>query len=606
MDNEKIKNLISQMTIEEKVNICCQSSVFCSGGVERLNLPELHMADGSHGIRPEHGKTFKAKESPSEKSSYFLSGIALAATWNTELAELFGKALGREARDKGIDIILAPAINVIRTPLCGRNFEYLSEDPYLISKMAVPIIKGIQSMGVAACVKHFSLNNQEHNRKKADVWLDDGSLHEIYLPGFKAAVMEAGVLCVMGAYNKFRGEYCCQNEQLLIKILKQKWGFNGVVISDWGAVNNTCKAALNDLDIEMGSRKYFSKPLLSAIKKGKIPESVLDDKVRRNLYLRKNIGMLDGSRTQVSLNQAEHQELSHKIASESIVLLKNHKSILPFALENISSIVVIGDNAVRHHATGGGSSDVNAYYEISPLEGITNFVNTYAKDKNIKINFSQGYSNKRKLADSLRQEAVNAACNSDAVVIFAGLNHDIECEGRDRKNMKLPYDQDRLIYDVCSVNPRTVVVIVSGSPVEMKSWINSASAILQMFYAGMESGNAIADILFGKINPSGKLPVTFPKNLKDSPAHFFNSYPGGKRVTYIENIMVGYRYFDTYNIKPEFCFGHGLSYTEFAYGNLKVKYNKEKSETCLSAWSGKPLPIMIPMRKIGCCKKVIL
>lgn len=589
VDIEKeIDNLVVKMTLEEKVGMVHGDGIFSIAGVERLGISSITMSDGPHGVRPEQTRNdFGSANRTDDASTYLPVLSAVAATWNPQLALRFGEVLGQESRYRGKDVILGPGINIIRTPLCGRNFEYMSEDPYLIFSLVEQYIKGVQRQDTAACVKHFALNNQEVRRNDIDVDLSERALREIYLPGFKAAVQKGGVLAVMGSYNKFRDSHCCHNDYLLNQILKKEWGFSGAVISDWGGVYSTKEAAMNGLDIEMGTKVpvsgkrddfdnyYMANPLLRAVKDGTVPQSVLDDKVKRVLRLMYNINMLGGqTRQKGSFNTPQHQKTALEIAQQTIILLKNDKAILPIA-RDINSIVVIGDNAVKKHSYGGGSSEIKALYEITPLEGLQKKLNG-----KVKINFVQGYSaDINSSPQQLIDEAVAAAKKSDAAIIFCGLNHDIEHEGGDRKDMKLPYGQDELIKAVLTANPKTVVAIIAGSPVEVYKWIDDAHAVVYMSYAGMESGTAMADVLLGEVNPSGKLPVTFPIKLEDSPAHALGDYPGkDDREDYNEDILVGYRYFDTKNVQPQFCFGHGLSYTQFEYANLKMEPNEIKAD----------------------------
>jgi len=592
---KRILNLLSQLTLEEKIGMIHANSKFTISGVERLGIPELSMSDGPHGVRQEINRhNWDAAGWTTDSSSYLGTGTELAATWDPELAYKFGKALGAEARYRKKDVILGPGINIMRTPLCGRNFEYMGEDPFLISKMVVPVIKGIQENDVAACIKHFIVNNQEFERSKVNVEVDERTLREIYLQGFEAAIKEGGALTVMSAYNKLRGTYCSENEYLLNNILKQEWGFEGIVISDWNGTYSTKAAALGGLDIEMGTRQddyndyYFADPLLNFVRSGEIDESVIDEKVKRILYVMVKTNMLDDNRKEGAYTIPLHFQTSKRIAQEAIVLLKNDKNILPFKKDQFKSLAVIGDNATRKHSNEGGSSMVKSKYEITPLQGIQNKIGD-----RVQINFAQGYERTttfswdKPLKDSfdpekaktLRQEAIKAAKESEAVIIFGGLNHDFDTEGWDRRDMKLPYEQDLLIKEVQEVNPNTIVVLIAGSPVEMDNWLDKIPAVILGWYAGMEGGNAIADVLFGDVNPSGKLPFTFPEKLEDSPAHKMGNYPGKNHtVNYEEGIFVGYRYFDTEKIDPIFCFGHGLSYTDYEYSDLQINnlsFNKD-------------------------------
>jgi beta-glucosidase len=586
-NEQLIDSLIGQMTIEEKVGMIHGNSSFTSGGVPRLNIPELVMSDGPHGVRMEHGRGWKKIIGYPDSCTYLPTGTALAATWNPQLGYEYGCVLGSEAKYRGKDVILGPGINIIRTPLNGRNFEYLSEDPFLISKMAVGYIKGVQDQGISACVKHFIANNQEKSRFKIDVNMSDRALREIYLPGFKAAVQEAKVNTVMGAYNKFRGQHCSHNAYLLNTVLKQEWGFNGILISDWAAVHNTMEAIQNGTDIEMGTdldlkskdygKFYLGDTVINLVKAGLVSESLIDEKVRRILRIMYRTNMLgNGKRTPGEFCTPAHQKTALTVAQEAITLLKNEK-ILPLQQKSIKTLAVIGANATRKHAGMGGSSQVNAKYEVTPLEGIQRMAGN-----NIHVKYAEGYRVTRDTAfrqQELFDEAVKTAQNADVVVFVGGLirgysnewdDNAYDTEGRDRPDMKLPFGQDKLIEAVLKANPNTVIVLVSGGPAEMP-WSDKAKGIVQAWYSGSEGGNALAQVLFGQINPSGKLPVTFPKKLEDSPAHKLGEYPGKNlKETYNEDIFVGYRYFDTYKVEPLFCFGHGLSYTTFAYSKIHV------------------------------------
>lgn len=595
---EKIDKLIKQMTLEEKIGMIHASGTFLSGGVQRLGVPELKMSDGPCGIRMEiKRESWDLAGWTNDNGTYFPAHSALAATWDTSLARKFGMALGEESKIRGKHVQLAPGINIIRTPLCGRNWEYMSEDPFLTSRLVVPVIQGMQSNGIAACVKHYALNNQEHERGTIDVYVDERPLREIYLPGFEAAVREADALSVMGAYNKFRGQYASYNEYLVEDILKGEWGFKGPVISDWGACHSTLEAALCGLDIEMGTRgssfdRYFlATPLIKAINRGKVDVRFIDDKVRRILFLMLKINAInepdfDTTGMYAKLAVPERVAVARQIAEESIVLLKNNDDFLPLDLSKIKTIAVIGDNATRRHALGGMSTTMKARYEITPLEALQKKL-----EGKVRIYFAKGYDVPEpvwrrgispaqllsSILDSVNEErlkeAVEVAEKSDYVLIFGGLNHNWgnDSEGTDKPGMKLPYGQDRLISEILRVNPRTAVVLLCGSPVELGDWYHNVPALLQHSYLGMEEGTAIAEVIFGDINPSGKLSMTFPKILDDSPAHAIGDYPGyWGRVQYKEGLLVGYRYFDTKNVETMFPFGYGLSYTTFEYKNLKL------------------------------------
>ncbi len=594
----KIDQLINQMTLEEKINMIHASGTFLSGGVQRLGVPELRMSDGPCGIRMEiKRENWDLAGWSNDNGTYFPAHSAIAATWDTSLAWKFGLELGRESKIRGKHVQLAPGINIIRTPLCGRNWEYMSEDPFLVSGLVVPVIRGMQSNNVAACLKHYALNNQETDRGTIDVYVDERPLREIYLPGFEAAVKEANVLSVMGAYNKFRGQHASYNEYLIDDILKGEWGFKGPVISDWGACHSTFEAALCGLDIEMGTRSssfdqyYLAAPLMKAVERGKVDVRFIDDKVRRILYLMNQINAInetdfDTTGMYAKLAVPERVAVAKQIAEESVVLLKNTGNFLPLDLSKIKTLAVIGDNATRRHALGGMSTTMKARYEITPLEALQKRL-----EGKVTIHFVQGYDvpepawrrsaspaqTLSSVLDSVNEErfkeAVEAAKRSDYVLVFGGLNHNWgnDTEGADKPSMKLPYGQDRLISEILKVNPRTAVLLLCGSPVELGEWFDHVPALLQHSYLGMEGGTALTEIIFGDVNPSGKLSMTFPKKLNDSPAHALGEYPGRwGRVQYNEGLLVGYRYFDTKNVEPMFPFGYGLSYTTFEYANLNL------------------------------------
>ncbi|GFP75691.1 beta-glucosidase family protein [Clostridium fungisolvens] len=569
--NKKIKEIIEEMTLEEKVSMIHGNGLFRTEAVKRLGIPALTMSDGPMGVRKDY-KNDKWEDigNTYDYSTYFPSNMALASTWNPDKAYEFGTSIGAEARARGKDVILGPGINIIRTPLCGRNFEYMSEDPHLISKMAVPFIKGVQTKDTAACVKHFAANNQEYERLNINVEMDDRALHEIYLPGFKAAVKEGNSYTIMGAYNKIRGEYCCESDYLINDILRKQWGYDGVVISDWGAVHNTETAAKYGIDIEMSVTDNFNEyfladPLIEKVKAGLIDEKFIDEKVERILKLMFKLNVFSEKRVRGKYNALEHREAALNVARESIVLLKNHDNVLPLKDDKVKSLAVIGENADKQHSNGGGSAEIKALYEYTPLMGIKMRVGG-----NTKVQYAKGYSKDESLKSDLLNEAVKLAENSDEVIIVVGLDHDFDVEGKDREDLNLPYNQDELVKAVLEVKPNAIVVNISGSPVFMEQWIDEAKAVVHSFYAGMEGGYALAEVLFGDVNPSGKLPVTFPKALSDSPAHCIGDFPGVETVEYKESIFVGYRYFDSRGIEPRFEFGHGLSYTKFQYSDLTL------------------------------------
>jgi len=588
----KIDEIMSKMTLEEKVRMCHAQSKFSSAGVPRLGIPEIWMSDGPHGVRAEiNWDDWGYSGWTTDSCTAFPALTCLAATFNPDLAYQYGKALGEEARYRKKEIILGPGVNIYRTPLNGRNFEYLGEDPFLASKLTVPYIKGVQENGVAACVKHYALNDQETDRGTVNVELSDRALYEIYLPAFKAAVQEGHVWSIMGSYNKVRGQYACQNELLLNKILKGDWGFDGVVVTDWGAAHNTMENALNGLDIEMGTggdafvytlanaydNYFLAVPFLDKLKSGEIPVSVVDDKVRRILRLIYRTS-LNPTRDNGAMKTEAHFDVARNVAEEGIVLLKNNENLLPLNPSTKATIAVIGENATRMMTIGGGSSELKAVHEISPLQGIQK---CYA---NATILHSKGYASGPSVwghvipsgldADSLKKAAIEVASKADVVFFIGGLNknHQQDCEGGDRESYNLPFGQDELIADILKVNKNVAVILVSGNAVAMP-WINDVKAVMQAWYLGSETGTALANVLSGSVNPSGKLPFTFPVKLTDNGANFFGatSYPGvNLQQTYMEDILVGYRWFDTKKIKPLYEFGFGMSYTTFELGKVTV------------------------------------
>lgn len=587
---KKIDSLISLMTLEEKVTMIHAISSFRSGGVERLGIPSWAMSDGPHGVRKEHGTDYVPDQGVEDSVTYLPVGVTLASTWNPELGYAYGKVLGAEANARGKDVILGPGVNIIRTPLNGRNFEYLSEDPFLTSRMVVGYVKGVQEQGVSTSVKHYAANNQEIERNSINVEMDERALREIYLPAFRAAVVEADANTVMGAYNRFRGQFATHNEYLVNTILKGEWGFQGVLMSDWGAVQNTMEAITNGTDLEMGTdlalgpkpdygKFYMGDTVLSLVRSGAVKEELIDDKVRRILRIMFKTHMF-GKRPEGALNTREHQQIARKVAEEGIVLLKND-GVLPLK-GNVRSIAIIGANADRKHAGAGGSSQVNAKYEIAALEGIR-----AVADENTKILYAPGYviSKEGTVDGKLMREAVNLASGADMVVYIGGWIHGYsdawndnayDSESLDKPSMNLPFGQDRLISEVQKANANNIVILYGGAATDMSGWDKDAKAIIQAWYPGMEGGAALADVIFGKVNPSGKLPMTFPKKLEDSPAHAIGEYPGKNGVVrYNEGLLVGYRYFDTKDVEPLFPFGHGLSYTTFEMTNLGVAKNGE-------------------------------
>ncbi len=578
----RVEDLLSRMTLEEKVSQVHADSSFSTAAVPRLGMPERYFSDGPLGVRETLGPQYQPQGLGSDFSTAMPAGICLAATWDTNVASLEGETIGEEARARRKDIMLGPAVNIYRTPLCGRNFEYFGEDPFLAGQIAVGYIHGEQSQDVSSCVKHFALNNQEHERTSINVEADERTLREIYLPAFKAAVQQGGVWCVMGSYNQFRGQHCCENDYLLNQVLKNEWGFKGLVMSDWGGTHNTREAALNGLDIEMGARHnynkcYLAQPYLNGLKSGEFPMAGLDDKVRRNLRVMFATHVFDPGRTNGSLNTVDHEIMSRRVAEEGIVLLKNKGNILPINTDRIKTIAVIGENAVLQQDHGGGSSQIKSFYEISPLQGIVD-----RAGKNVNIIFSQGYQTDGPPA--LTNRAVAAAKAADVVVYIGGLLHKgYDSEGTDHPDYKLPFGQDELIQKIAAANPRTIVVLL-GTPAEMDAWVDRVPAVMQAWYMGMEGGHALASVLFGDVNPSGKLPCTIAKRLEDSPAHALGDYPGTNGVeVYKEGLLVGYRWYDTKKIAPQFPFGYGLSYTTFKYSDLKLIKGEDSDQTIVTA-----------------------
>lgn len=591
---KRIEKLIKKMTLEEKVGLLHGNSKFYVAGVERLGIPEWSLSDGPHGVRAEINRHDWAYAGwTNDSASYFPTGTAFAAAWNPELAYRRGEVLGEEARWRKKDVLLGPGVNIIRSPLCGRNFEYMSEDPYMNSVLAVAYIKGLQSRDVACSVKHFAVNNQETNRTTVDVECSERALREIYLPAFKAAVQEGGALTVMAAYNKFRGEFCAENNYLVRKILRNEWGFDGVYVTDWGAAHSTVPSMEAGLDLEMGTLIdkyedwYYANPLIEAVKSGKVPMSLVDEKVGDVLRVMIKTNVLDPKKRfgPGFMNTKEHQQATYDAAAEAIVLLKNQNNFLPLDFSSIKSLAVIGDNATRKHSNGGLSSEIKAVYEVTPLEALR------AKwgDK-VDIRFAQGYeklstfvegsnngqssgtfSSKTQESDALLKEAVEVARTSDVALLVCGLNHDYDTESFDRLNMDIPYGQVELIQEVVKANPRTIVVMIAGSPLNMAAVDICSPVIVWAWFNGMEGGNALVDVLSGKVNPSGKMPFTTPVSLDQSPAHALGNFPGRDlKVNYEEDILVGYRWFDTKGLPVVYPFGYGLSYTTFNYSNLNT------------------------------------
>lgn len=597
----KIDEILPQLTLEEKVAMCHAQSKFSTPGVARLGIPELWYSDGPHGVRYEiNWDDWGSAGWTNDSVTAFPSLVSLASSFNPDLGSIYGKALGEEALYRRKDMMLGPGVEIYRTPLCGRNFEYMGEDPYLASKMVVPYIKGLQSQTVSCCVKHFALNNQEQWRTLVDVHVSERALREIYLPAYKAAVEEGGAWAIMGSYNLYEGQHCCHNAKLN-NILRNEWGFDGCVVTDWGGATDTKEAAENGLDIEMGtytngftesakfaySNYFLADPYLKALKEGTVDMATLDKKVRNILRLMFRTTMAK-NRPRGCKGSQEHFDVALKVAEEGIVLLKNEKNILPIDPETTMKIAVIGENATRS-MLGGGSSELKGLFEVSPLEGIKR---AFPK---ADIMWSMGYGSGPEAygrvapspypADSLEKAALDVAKKADMIIYVGGLvkAYQQDMEGGDRLDMKMPFGQDALIDKLLDINSNMVCVLVSGNAVEMP-WIDRMPAVVEAWYLGSQAGQAIGEVLSGKVNPSGKLPFSFPVKLADNAAHSTGEaicYPGEEqnkyREEYREGILVGYRWHDTKGIKPLFAFGHGLSYTSFEVTDATIKSGAEST-----------------------------
>ena len=606
---ERIEDALSRMTLDEKIAVIHAQSKFSSAGIKRLGFPDFWTDDGPHGVRPDVlWDEWEQAGQTNDSCVAFPALSCLAATWNPQMARLYGESLGEEALYRNKSMILGPGVNIYRTPLNGRNFEYMGEDPWLASRMVVPYVQGLQSKGVAACVKHYALNNDEDFRHQVNVIVDDRTLHEIYLPAFRAAVTEGHAWGIMGAYNLYRNQHNCHNDILLNQILKRDWQFDGVVVSDWGGTHNTEEAIKNGLDLEFGTwtdgltmgktnaydNYYLADAYKRLIREGKYSERELNDKVRRvlRLFFRTTMNKHKGYGF---LCSESHYEVARSIAEEGIVLLKNDKvktkkkgaamSLLPLRLDEAKRILVVGENAIKMMTVGGGSSSLKAQFEILPLDGLRKAIG----DK-VEIDYARGYVGdtvqsyngvtvgrslyETRTADVLLNEAVEKAKGADYVIFFGGLNKSDfqDCEGHDRKQYGLPYGQDELVEALLTVNKKLVFVNISGNAVAMP-WMSRVPAIVQGWFLGSETGEALANVLLGVVNPSGKLPFTWSATLNDVPAHRLNAYPGIWRTQhdiideeYKEGLFIGYRGVDRYKTKPLFAFGHGLSYTSFALG----------------------------------------
>ena len=627
VNDKKINKIIAQMTLEEKVEMLHSKTNMSSEGVPRLGIQDIKYTDGPFGIREENGDGFRSLGWTLDSATYFPTGSALAATWSKEMAYKNGWAMGKEGRLRGKDIILGPAINIQRLPVGGRTYEYLSEDPVLSARLAVEYTKGSQDAGTAVCLKHYALNNQETDRGSVDVIADERTMREIYLKPFEAAIKEGGAMCVMPAYNKVNGFYCSENAHLNNEILRDEWGFKGMTVSDWGGTHSTMGAALGGLCVQMTGDNYFGQALIDSVRNGALDEAVVDAKVREILRLRFAIEPVpeDVANT-IMTSQPETQKIAYEIAQKSIVLLKNEAGNLPIA-KDVKKIAVIGQNAVLTTAAGGIGAGVKTLYEITPLEGIQ----ARAEKAGVEVVYAPGYKNYQMrmgwgrpsagpvnplVANSIDEpadpallaEAVALAKDADMVIFFGGTNKSIETEGSDRKNIDLPCGQNEVIKALYEANPNVATVLISGGPTDLRYLEPYSPAIVQGWWNGLEGGTALAEVLFGDIAPSGKLPFTFPLKLEDSPAYATGSFPGegsGEDLftlmyrldatgytreqireyiaslpdpvsEYREGILVGYRWYDTKDVPVMYAFGHGLSYVDFEYGTLTCKQKKDK------------------------------
>ncbi|WP_336776129.1 beta-glucosidase [Paenibacillus sp. MMO-58] len=564
-----IQALIAEMTLEEKAGMCSGLDFWRLKGVERLGIPSIMVTDGPHGLRKQQGGTDHLGIFESVPATCFPSAAGMASSWDRKLIASVGVALGEECQAEDVAVLLGPGANIKRSPLCGRNFEYFSEDPYLSSEIAASHINGVQSQGVGTSLKHFAVNNQEHRRMGVDAVVDERTLREIYLASFEGAVRKAQPWTVMSAYNKVNGTYASENPYLLTDILKDEWGHEGLVVTDWGANNNRVDGLAAGQELEMPSSGGVNdRKIVAAVQNGQLSEEVLDRAVERILNL--IFKSVDNRKPEADYDRAEHHALARKVAGETMVLLKNEQNLLP--LQQNHKLAVIGAFAQKPRYQGGGSSHIKPTRIDVPFEEVQKLAGDAAS-----VAYAQGYhADSDDIDESLLEQAVAAAKAADAAIIFAGLPDRYESEGYDRKHLRMPANQNQLIEAIAAVQSNVVVVLLGGSPVEMP-WIGQAGSVLEAYLGGQAVGGAIADVLFGIVNPSGKLAETFPVKLSDNPSFLF--FPGeGNRVEYREGIFVGYRYYDTKQVKPLFPFGHGLSYTSFAYSNLLLS-RKEMRDT---------------------------
>ena len=621
VNDARIDAVIAQMTLEEKVEMLHSKTNMSSAGVPRLGIADMHYADGPFGIREEGVPNgFQSAGWQLDSATYFPTGSALAATWSEDLAYQYGKGMGIEARLRGKDVILGPAVNIQRLPVGGRTYEYLSEDPILSAALACFYTEGLQSQGTAVCIKHFAVNNQETNRGSVDAQVDERTLREIYLKPFERAVREGGAMSVMPAYNKVNGAYCSENEHLLNEILRGEWGFKGYTVSDWGGTHSTMGAMLHGLNVQMTGSNYLGQPVIDSVKTGALTEELVNEKVRQILRVRFAVEAVpdDVANTKMT-SQPECRDIALRVAEKSIVLLKNEGGLLPLSA-GVKKIAVIGQNAVLKTQSGGMGAGVKALYEVTPLEGIRK-----RAGEAVEVSYAPGYKNFRgrwgagaadplaaaasdEPADpALVAEAVALAREADLVLFFGGTNKSIETEGSDRAGIDLPVGQNEGVKALAAANPRLVTVLISGGPTDLRELEPLSPAIVQGWWNGTEGGTALAEVLFGDIAPSGKLPFTFPARLEDSPAFAMGNFPNkiaGQDLfmmlyrddlqkmspeerraqiaampqpesVYSEGSLVGYRWYDTKEVKPMYAFGHGLSYVDFDYGSMKASAGKK-------------------------------
>lgn len=607
-NESEITRIIDGMTLEEKVAMLHGKHMFTSAGVPSQGVPDMIYADGPFGVREEmEPYSWNPLHMSNDSATFFPTGSALAATWDEDIAFEYGKGVGIEARLRGKDMMLGPAINIQRIPNGGRTFEYLSEDPFLSARLAVGYVRGMQEQGVAACVKHFALNNQETNRNSVNVLVSPRAMREIYLPPFEAAVVEGDAFGVMSAYNKINGTWCGENSLLLDQILRKDWGFKGMVISDWGGTHSTVESVMAGLNVEMPDSAFHGKALLDSVRSGAVPESVIDERVREILRVRLVIDPIpEDDANVVMTGQPEQAEIAYRVALKSVVMLKNQDNMLPLQADSIRKIAVIGDNADKKMSNGGVGAGVKALYEITPLAGLRNRIGDKAE-----IVYAQGYTSQQmrgmfggfgmrpgafgfpgmrrpaqqqdNTADKLLDEAVAVAQDADVVLFIGGDNRQWETEGSDRQSLALPYGQEKVLKAVSEVNPNIVFVVVAGAPVDLNVVDSCSMAIVQSWFNGTEGGNALADILLGTYAPAGRLPFSYPLHLEDTPAYVrANSGPTDPQVAdYAEDMMVGYRWYDGRQKPVMYPFGYGLTYTDFEYGNMTASKSRKKGGDCI-------------------------